>query len=343
MKAFPGTRPLLIFMLVLCLSACTGTKPRSYQKSKALLDTFVTITVVADTEEIADRAIEAAFTRLERFGALINFFSPDSELAAINMNAGVTATRVSPETFDLIEKALFIAEKSGGAFDPTIGPVMRLWDFHEKTMPRDAEIRKNLPLVNYRNVRTDRKETTVFLTRKGMLLDLGGIAKGYAADLAVETLKNRGIRSGIAAVAGDVRTFGQRADGKPWRIGIRNPRQRSEKDEIAATLPLSDKAISSAGDYERFFIKDGKRYHHIMNPATGYPSEGTRSVSVVTGLGVIADGLDNAVFVLGPEKGVQLLQQLGRDFPVDAFILYDNGTEYTTAGLKDLLTHEKEH
>lgn len=337
-------RPLLFLpLLMLLVSACSGTKSHTYQKSKALMDTFVTITVVSDSEKAAGTAIEYAFTRLEQFGNMINFFSPDSELAMINKNAGVTATRVSPETFDLIDKALYVAEKSHGAFDPTIGPVMKLWDFHAEIKPEDAEVKKNLPLVNYRSVRIDRKQSTVFLTRKGMLLDLGGIAKGYAADLAVETLKKQGIRSGLVAIAGDIKTFGSRPDGKPWNIGIRNPRQKTGKDEIIATVPLSGKAISTAGDYERFFIRDGQRYHHIMDPATGYPAYGTRSVSVVADSGVFADGFDNALFVLGPEKGLKLIEQLSRDFPVDAFIIYDNGTEYITPGIKGLLKHEKEH
>jgi len=337
-----GIRPLLIVLLLLAVS-CSGPKPHSYQKSKALMDTFITITVVSDSEATAGAAIEKAFVRLEQFGNMINFFSPDSELSMVNNNAGVAATHVSPETLEVIDKALYVAEKSGGAFDPTIGPIMQLWDFHKNTKPEDAEVKRRLPLVNYRNVRIDRKHSTVFLTRKGMLLDLGGIAKGYAADLAVETLGKQGIRSGIVAVAGDIKAFGYRPDGKPWNIGIKNPRQKGEKDEIIATIPLSDKAISTAGDYERFFIMNGQRYHHIMNPATGYPAYGTRSVSVVADKGVFADGFDNAIFVLGPEKGRKLIEQLNRDFPADAFIIYDNGSEYITTGINGLLKHEKEH
>jgi thiamine biosynthesis lipoprotein len=337
-------KPLLLpVALMLLLAACSGTKGRTYQKSKALLDTFITITVVADSETAAGPAIDSAFARLEKFGAMINFFSPDSELSMVNNNAGTKATPVSPETLDLIDKALYVAEKSHGAFDPTIGPVMKLWDFHENRKPEDTEIRKNLALVNYRNVRIDRQQATVFLTRKGMLLDLGGIAKGYAADLAVEELKKQGILAGIVAVAGDIRTFGSRPDGTPWNIGIKNPRQKTAKDEITAVVSLSGQAISTAGDYERFFIQDGQRYHHILNPSTGYPAYGTRSVSVVTGMGVFADGFDNAIFVLGPEKGAKLLEQLRSDFPVDAFILYDDGTAYISPGIRSLLKHANGH
>ncbi|MBA4371840.1 MAG: FAD:protein FMN transferase [Thermodesulfovibrio sp.] len=337
------TKLFFFTILGLLLVSCSGKTPHAYQKSKALLDTFITITAVSDSEKTADAAIENAFARIEQFGKLINFYAPDSELALINKNAGVAATRVSSETLDVIARALYVAEKSQGAFDPTIGPVMQLWDFRQSVKPDDAEIRKKLPLVNYRKVRIDRKQSTVFLTAKGMALDLGGIAKGYAADLAVETLTRQGILSGLVAIAGDIRTFGNRPDGKPWNIGIRNPRMKGKKDEIIATLPLSGKAISTAGDYERFFISSGQRYHHIMNPATGYPAYGTRSVSVITDSGVIADGFDNAIFVLGPERGKKMIEELGKDFPVDAFILYDDGTTYTTSGIRGSLKHEKEH
>ncbi len=334
---------LVLLVLLIVLPSCARNRNSAYQESRALIDTFVTVTVVSDSADEAQKAVRVAFAAIEEFGRRINFFSADSELSLINKNAGIKEIKVSGDTFDVIEKSLFVAERSEGAFDPTIGAVMKLWDFHENIKPEDAEVKKNLPLVNYRNVRTDRRRSTVFLTRKGMLLDLGGIAKGYAADLAVEALKKQGIRSGIVAVSGDIKTFGSRPDGKPWNIGIKNPRQKGEKDEIIASIPLSDRAISTAGDYERFFISNGQRYHHILDPATGYPAKGTRSVCVITDMGVFADGFDNAIFVLGPKKGVKLAEQLGRDFPVDVFIIHDDGTEYISAGIKGFLKHENEH
>ena len=332
-----------LLLILLLVPACSGTKAPTYQKSKTLMDTFVTITVVASSAEDAGKAIGSGFDRLEKFGNQIDFFSEKSELSMINRNAGIAPVHVSPETLYLIEKALYVAKRSGGAFDPTIGPVMKLWDFHKQIKPSDADIKKSLPLVSYQRVKVDRDRATVFLPVKGMLLDLGGIAKGYAADLAVETLKKQGIQAGIVAIAGDIRTFGRKPDGKPWNIGIRNPRQTGSSDEIIATIPLSGKAVSTAGDYERFFIMNGKRYHHIMDPATGYPAQGTRSVSVVADLGVYADGFDNAIFVLGPEKGRKLIEELGKEFPVDAFIQYADGSEFITPGIKGSLMHEKKH
>lgn len=331
--------PLILCLCVMPLSSCSSNKPSTYKKSKALLDTFVTITVVAESRETGEKAIESAFGVIEKYGDLINFFSDKSELSDINRNAGIHEVKVSPETLDTIEKAVYVSEKSGGAFDPTIGPEIKLWDFLNKTKPSDAEIRKNLPLVNYKNIIIDRDKATVFLKKKDMLLDLGGIAKGYAADLAVQVLKQKGISSGLVAVAGDIKAFGLKPDNKPWVVGIKNPRQTGSEDEIIAQLPLGDKAISTSGDYERFFVMDGQRFHHLLVPSTGHPAYTCRSVTVIADRGVMADGFDNAIFILGPEKGTELAAKIG----LDAMIIDNKGAIHTTAGLQGKFTIERNH
>lgn len=303
------------------------------------MDTIVSVTVVTDSREAAEKAVEKTFAEIGRFGDLINFYSDTSELSQINRNAGIRAVRVSPETLDIIEKAVYTAERSGGAFDPTIGPIVALWDFLHKKKPTEMEIRRALPLVNYKDILIDRAEATVYLKRKGMMLDLGGIAKGYAADLAVDLLKKEGILSGLVSIAGDIRTFGMKPDKSPWTIGLKNPRQESGKDEIIAKIRLKDQAISTAGDYERFFLGDGKRYHHLLDPKTGYPAELSRSVSVIARKGVISDGFDNAVFILGPEKGMKLVREMG----VDAMIIDSNGTIHMTDAIKEYITLENSH
>jgi len=321
------------------LSSCSANRLSAYKKSKALLDTFVTITVVAASQDMADKAIEDAFDIIEKFGDLVNFYSDKSELSALNRNAGIREVRVSPETLDIIEKALFVSEKSGGAFDPTIGPEIKLWDFLKKVKPSDAEIRKNLPLVNYKNIIIDRTKSTVFLSRRDMLLDLGGIAKGFAADLAVQSLKQKGISSGLVAVAGDIKAFGLKPDKKPWIVGIKNPRQKSNDDEIIARVPLSDKAISTSGDYERYFIMDGKRFHHLLIPKSGYPANTCQSVSVIADQGVMTDAFSTAFFVLGPERGLGLAKEMG----MDVMIIDSKGALHTTPGLQGKLTIERNH
>ena len=328
-----------LFFVCILLGSCSPNKLSSYQKSKALLDTYVTITVVSDSRDAADKAIDNAFDVIEKFGYLVNFFSDKSELSAINRNAGIHEVRVSPETLDIIEKALYVSEKSGGAFDPTIGTETRLWDFVKKIRPSDAEVKKNLPLVNYRNIIIDKDKSTVFLKKKDMLLDLGGIAKGYAADLAVQALKKAGIKSGLVAVAGDIMAFGLKPDKKPWVVGIKNPRQKNSDDEIIAKLPLSDRGISTSGDYERYFIIDGKRFHHLLSPATGYPAYSCQSASVITGEGAMNDAFSTALFILGPEKGLELATEMG----MDAMIIDDKGAIHTTAGLQRKLIIERNH
>jgi thiamine biosynthesis lipoprotein len=294
---------------------------------------------VADSQEEADKAIENAFDVIERFGDMVNFFSDRSELSAINRSAGVREVGVSAETLDIIEKAIYVSDKSGGAFDPTIGPEMRLWDFINKVRPSDLEIKKNLPLVNYKNIIVDKGKSTVFLKKKGMLLDLGGIAKGYAADLAVQALKHKGIKSGLVAIAGDIKAFGHKPGKKQWVVGIKNPRQKSDEDEVIAKLSLSDKAISTAGDYERYFIINGQRFHHLLIPRTGYPAYTCQSVSLISDEGAMTDGFDTALFILGPEKGLALAKEMG----MDAMIIDDKGAIHTTSGLQGKLTIERNH
>ena len=334
---------LCLAVLAVSVSSCNSEKLSRYSKSRALMDTFVTITVVSDSPEKAEQAIEKAFEEIERFGSLINFFSDKSEVALINKNAGLSEIKVSPETLDVIEKAIFVSEKSEGAFDITIGPVIRLWDFHRKIKPSEIEIRKNIQLVNYKNIFINKENSTVFLKNKGMMIDPGGIAKGYATDLAVEILKKNDIRSGIVAIAGDIVTFGKNPDGKMWNIGIANPRKTNDSDEIIAKIALSDKAISTSGDYQRFFIVDGQRFHHLLDPGTGYPADTCRSVSIIAGKGVYTDAFSTAVFILGTDKGLKLVEELGKELEMDAVVIAKDGKIQTTRALKGKLEIERSH
>lgn len=333
---------ILLFLLLILTAvtvSCNKGRLSMYKKTKPLMDTLVTITVVSGSGEEADKAIEQAFSIIERFGDKINFFSDSSELSEINRNAGIAPVKVSRETVGVIERAVYISQISGGAFDPTIGPEIKMWDFFKKVRPTDAAIKEKLPLVNYRDIILDRNNSTVFLRRKGMSMDLGGIAKGYAADLALADLKQIGLRGGIVAAAGDIRAFGLKPDGSLWNVGIKNPRQQSEADELIAKATLTNKAISTSGDYERYFIEDGKRYHHILDPKTGLPAEQCRSVTVISDSGVYADGFSTAVFVSGPEKGMKLVREAG----VDAILIDKDGVVHTTPGIKGMVTFEDSH
>jgi FAD:protein FMN transferase len=302
---------LTLICLLFTVPACSTAKKHIYRKSRVLMNTVVTITVVTDAENTADKAIEDAFLKIEDIEKKVNFHSPASDIALINKSAGITEVKVSPDTITLVNNALFVSEKTRGAFDITIGPVMQLYNFFTQQKPEDLTLNNTLPLVNYRDVLININNSTVHLRKRGMLIDPGGIAKGYAADRATETLRQQGIVSGIVAIAGDIRAFGTKPDGKPWKVGIRNPRAKGPEDDIMATMELTDAAISTSGDYERFFISNGKRYHHILSPKTGRPADLCRSVTVIAPEGYLADSFSTGIFILGPEKGLELLETLG--------------------------------
>jgi FAD:protein FMN transferase len=323
------------FLLAFC--AYTSQREKMFKKSRILMDTQVTVTIVSASRDSAEKAINAAFSEIEKIESLTNFYAAGSEISLINKNAGISATKVSPEVLELLGKSLSVSEMTDGAFDITIGAVTRLYDFHKKIKPEESTLLKNISLVNYRDVTVDRLASTIFLKKKGMIIDAGGIAKGYAADKAVGVLKKQGITSGLVAIAGDIKAFGRKPDGKPWQIGIRNPRGTNQDDDIMATLPLSDMAISTSGDYERFFLVSGVRYHHLLDPGTGSPAGRCRSVTVIASEATFADSFATAVFVFGPEKGVKALDAAG----FDGLIVDSEGKMHFTAGMREKVAIKK--
>lgn len=330
-----------IFLFAICCllfssATCTPKKERIFRKSKIIMDTLVSITVVSPNKADADKAIDMSFAEIGRLEKAANFYARESEIADINIHAGISPVQVSPDIIDLLTKARIVSEATGGAFDPTIGPVISLYDFRNKKAPSDQELRINLPLVNYRDIVIDGDNSEVFLKKKGMLIDPGGIMKGYAAGKAAEVLKQQGVLSGIVAVAGDISAFGLNPDGKPWRVGIRDPMGQND-DDIVAVIELTDMSISTSGDYERFFIQDGRRFHHLISPKTGYPAGGCRSVSVLSREGAFADAYSTGIFVLGPEKGLRVLEKAG----LDGIIIDEKGTLHTTPGIRERLERKK--
>ena len=312
---------LITAFFLLSLSNCTK-REQMYKESRVLMDTFCTITVVSPSKEKAGQAIDAGFAEIKKLDTLLNYFSDESEISAINRAAGIMPVRVSDETLEIIEKMVDIAKATNGAFDSTIAPVIRRWKFSKDSSapsipPREA-IEQALRLVDYKKIKINSGVSEIYLEEKGMELDLGGIAKGYAADKAVDAIRGKGIKAALVAVAGDIRGFGLNLSGQGWKVGIRNPRPEAESErpweDIFAVLHLKDRAISTSGDYQRFFIKDGKRYHHILDPETGFPADsGLISVSVIAPEGYLSDSLSTAVFVLGPEQGMTLLESMGLD------------------------------
>lgn len=311
--------------------------------------TVTSITVISDSEKRAQGAIDSAYREIDRLEKLLNFYSRESEVSLINDNAGIMPVRVSQDTLDVIEKAIYTSEMTGGAFDITVGPVVKLWDFQSRVVPDEKTISEKAKLTGYRNIVLDKTGGTVFLSTRGMQIDLGALVKGYAADRAVEILKSNGITSGIVTIGGEVKAFGTRPGGDQWNVGIQNPRPvknvenlvppnpPSEKrgdgevsDQILATIKLSDRAISTSGDYEKFFVKEGKWYHHIFDPKTGHPVYECQSVTIVAKDAVFTDAFATGIFVLGPERGLEVLKRVG----FDGVIVDKNGTIHMTDGLQ---------
>ena len=327
---------LLLTIVVLFLSACGKKQDDTVKVTRTSLYTIVSMTVVAKDEPKAQQAIEKAFKELDRLGQLLNFYAEDSELSAINRNAGIEPVKVSPETFEVIEKAVYTSELTEGAFDVTVGPLVRLWDFKKGVIPEKSAIDENMKRVGYKNIVLDKPDATVYLKTSGAQIDLGGILKGYAADRAARILQDSGFTSGIVTVGGEVRAFGRKPDGSPWVIGIQNPRQKGQTDEVIATIPVSDKSLSTSGDYIRFFEKDGIRYHHLLNPATGYPADRCGSVTIVAKDGITADGFSK-IFILGPEKGLAVAKKAG----FDALFIDCNGKILMSDGLQSIIRLHK--
>jgi thiamine biosynthesis lipoprotein len=325
---------LPVFLLAGLLLTTACTRQRTVQKSETIMGTKVTITVVARSDAEGDAAIDAGMAELRRLDAMMSLYKDTSEITAVNLAAGKHPVKVSPEMIEVVEDAAVISKLSKGVFDLTIGPLVVLWQMRlkEGRIPTDAEIARIKPLVNYRNIVVDRKASTIYLRKAGMIMDFGGM-KGYAADRVAAIFKKRGITNAVIAVAGDIWVLGHRDDGKPWRIGVQHPR---EHDKVLAVLDLSNKYISTSGDYERFVIREKKRYHHIIDPRTGKPSKGVISATLVGDKGALIDPLTKVPFILGPEEGLKIVKKLG----AQAIIVDDQGKIYTTDGIKNLLDQQ---
>jgi len=318
MKSIPLLLLLLGFHLLWGVSL--------YGETRLLWNIPVTVFASAEGSGSLRESVERCFRRMKEVGERLNYYNPESEVSRINRNSGVRAVRVSDETFSLIEKALWVSDLVGGAFDITVRPLSSLWDFRRGRVPSPEEIERAKRRVGYRKVVLNKEERSVFLTEKGMEIDLGGILKGYLADLCTEILREGGASAGMVVLGGDIRVFGTKPGGDLWRVGIRNPRG----DGIIALLEIEEGAVSTSGDYERFFIKEGRRYHHVLDPRSGYPAEGVWSATVVAEEGVLADALSTALLVVGAEGLKDLLKRLSAEFVV----VEEGGRVRASGGLK---------
>ncbi len=309
----------------------TSVELSIFKRVLKLMGNRFEISVVAAYELHANDSIDAAVEEIKRIERLLTTYNESSETCRINRNAGIEPVKVDPEVFNIIERSIRISRLTQGAFDISYGSIdKRLWNF-DKTMtslPDEAIAKQMVRLINYRNIELDAAAGTVFLKEKGMRIGFGGIGKGYAAERARYVLRKKGIESGIVNAAGDLTTWGYQPGGEPWTIGIANP--------DAATHPfsylnISNMAVATSGNYEKFVLIGGKKYSHTINPKTGYPVTGIKSVTIISPNAEIADAMATPVTVMGIKAGLDLINQV-KDMA--CIIIDDDNKLYVSKNIK---------
>ena len=279
----------------------------------------------------------AALREVRRLEALMSRFSPRSDVSRLNRAAGGKPVRLHPDAIRVLAKALEVSRLSGGAFDITASPLVSLWKVTSDSpaLPPEDAIKQARRLVDYRCLTVDERSGTASLRDSGQMVDLGGIAKGYAADRALDIYRKRHVASAMIDLGGNIAVLGPKEDGSPWNVGIQDP--DAPRGECLGVLSVVGKSVVTSGDYERFFEVDGQRYHHIVDPRTGYPAEsGLRSVTVVASSSMTADALSTALFVLGLERGLELLRTINAEASsedVEALFITAERNVYITPGL----------
>lgn len=318
---------LLLFpLLVVDLVCAEGTTVR---RTQMMMGTLVSVTSVAADEAAAQRAASSALTEIRRLEELLSTWIATSELSHLNAAAGSEPVNISRDTMEVLTRSLEIARLTEGGFNIAVGPAVQAWSVTEPlSIPSEAQLDRLRPLVDLSALQLDEMRGMAFLTRAGMQVDVGGIGKGFAADRAVEAMRAAGATAGVVALSGDIKTFGRMPDGEAFLFGIQHPRKETA---LLGTIELHDEAISTAGDYERFFERDGVRYHHILDPNTLQPARDCQSVTVIAKESVMADGLDTGIFVMGPQRGMELVERLP---DVEAVIVDREGHIFVSSGLR---------
>ncbi|MBK8671292.1 MAG: FAD:protein FMN transferase [Saprospiraceae bacterium] len=293
----------------------------SHSESLKLMGNQFELTSVHESLEVCKQAVEIGILEVRRIEALLTTFSEDSITASINNNAGLQPIQVPNEVFHLIERCQRISNLTQGAFDITYGSVDKTyWNFDTKMtqLPDPKIAKKAVKLVDYRNLVLDAKEKTVFLKYKGMRIGFGGIGKGYAAEMAKKVMIAKGAESGVVNAAGDLTAWGNQINGRPWTIGIADP---NHKQNLFSQFEISNKSVATSGDYEKYVIIDGRRYSHTIDPVTGMPAHGLKSVTIICGNAELADALTTPIIVMGRDAGLHMINQLNG---VEAIIIDQN-------------------
>lgn len=318
------------------LFGCRETPVEPVSETELRLGTTITVSIYQDPP---DDAFERVFDRVLEIEEKMSTSTQDyesTEILEVNRADANTPIEVSPDTFHVVERGLEFSEISGGAFDITVAPLVQLWGIGTEgaRVPDEEEIEATLPLIDYRRVRLYPERDAIGLAREGMGIDVGGIAKGYAADEAVRILAELGVDHALLDFGGNILTLGVKPDGSRWRIGIQNPDQT--RGSYVGIVEIAEEAVVTSGPYERFFVKDGVRYHHILDTDDGYPvRNGLASVTIVTADSTAADALSTACYALGLEEGLTLVRSLDG---VEGVFITDTNAVHITEGLTDRFT-----
>jgi len=318
-------KKILVFLLITQM----GFAQQVFKKKQSLLGSPFEISVVAKDSVQGNYFITTAIDEVKRIENLISDWIPTTQISKINQNAGIQPIKVDQEVYDLVERAIKISKLTSGAFDISYASMDKIWKFDGSmtAMPSPEAIKKSVERVGFENIILNPKDTTIFLKNQGMKLGLGGIGQGYIADKIKILLQEKGCKSGLVNVSGDINTWGKQPDGKSWTVGIVNP---MNKNKVFATFPLEDSAVETSGSYEKYVTFNGKRYSHIIDPRTGYPAPGIVSVSVFAKQTEIADALATGIFVLGVEVGLDLINQLNG---IGCIIVDDKGVIHTSKNI----------
>src|SRR6056297_1242594 len=299
------------------------------KRTLKLMGTRFEITVVATNEEIGYINIDEAVSEIERVEKLISSWDKDSETTLINKNAGIKPVKVNRELLNLIERSIKISEITDGAFDITYASMDNIWKF-DGTMdkvPTEAEIKNSVSKVGFKKIQLDAENQTVYLPEKGMKIGFGAIGKGYAADRAKELLVSKDVKGGIINASGDLTTWGTKVTGEKWLVGIANP---LSKDKVFSWLPIIESSVATSGNYEKYIELDGKKYSHIIDPRTGYPTRGINSVSIFAKQAELCDALATAVFTMGRDVGLHMINQIDG---VEAVVVDSENKVHKSSGI----------
>ena len=319
MKRLPFNLIVIFLWMGIILNACDFAEDQPTRRTQFIMGTLVEVTVSHSDPDVIQAVTTQAFDEMKRIEQLMSTYIPDSEISRINRAAGKEAIPVSPEVEEVIREGLYWSEQSSGAFDITVEPLVYLWDFdgEKEIIPSENTLRKTASLVNYKDIEV--KDHTVQLKRRGMAINVGGLAKGYAVDRAISILRAK-VKNGIVNAGGDLFAFGQKKPQTPWSIGLQHPRK---PQELLAAFAVQNQGIATSGDYQRYFIKDGVRYHHIFDPHTGKPARLMISTTIITTEVMDADALATAVFVMGPDKGIEWVDSMDN---VEAMLMLKDGS-----------------